>query len=58
MSLLSYGEWPCIIKPKPYTKKEIQKANISSWERYCQELEGASGSVRFHRVLANRMKLC
>jgi len=39
-------------------KEEIQKANISSWERYYQELEEASGSARLHRVLANRMKLC
>jgi len=39
-------------------KKEIQKANISSWERYCQEFEAASGNARLHRVMTNRMKLC
>jgi len=38
-------------------KKEIQKANIFSWERYYQELEEASGRARIYAVLANRMKL-
>jgi hypothetical protein len=33
-------------------KKKIQKANVSSWGRYCQQLEGASGSARLHGVIA------